>query len=313
MSNSVLATASPLAPQLRHGYTPRRIMSNAYPPRPVEAKPDGLFTPEVGPWAEEKYDLLWHYALMFTRAMRERWHSLRYVDLFSGPGKVRIRGTGRVVYSSPLLALKLPVPFDLAVYCDKKPDCIDSLRRRVEEEAPTTQTQFVLGDANEKVRDVLGLLPPHDRANTALTFCFVDPFGARNLHFATLREIAGQRLVDFLVLLPTGMDTTRNEGLYLRPQDPTIDNLLDALNWRELWTDARRSGKTFDVFIVEQFAQRLVDLGYIYPGIEHTHLVRLPRQHARLYRLILFSRHPLAEKFWRAAMKASTPQQSLDF
>ena len=43
---------------------------------------DGLITPEVGPWAERKYRIVWNYAKIFTTGMKTRWDALMYLDLF---------------------------------------------------------------------------------------------------------------------------------------------------------------------------------------------------------------------------------------
>jgi hypothetical protein len=45
---------------------------------------DGLVTPIVGVWAEEKYRLVECYARIFATAMKRKWDMRVYVDLFSG-------------------------------------------------------------------------------------------------------------------------------------------------------------------------------------------------------------------------------------
>jgi hypothetical protein len=37
---------------------------------------DGLPTLEVGSWAEEKYNLLRHYASLFATSMKARWETV---------------------------------------------------------------------------------------------------------------------------------------------------------------------------------------------------------------------------------------------
>jgi hypothetical protein len=52
---------------------------------------DGLPMRESGPWAQEKLDYLKRYIDVFETSMRQKWASRNYVDLLSGPGKIRIR------------------------------------------------------------------------------------------------------------------------------------------------------------------------------------------------------------------------------
>lgn len=73
---------------------------------------DGLPTPEIGTWGEEKYRHVQLYASLFIKSMRTKWNSLVYLDLFAGSGRSRIRGTRRIVSASPLLVVGMPEAFD---------------------------------------------------------------------------------------------------------------------------------------------------------------------------------------------------------
>jgi hypothetical protein len=52
---------------------------------------DGLLTPEVGAWAEEKYRYVRGYAEVFTTAMAGKWESLVYLDLFAAASRATSR------------------------------------------------------------------------------------------------------------------------------------------------------------------------------------------------------------------------------
>jgi hypothetical protein len=52
----------------------------------IEAFDDGLYIPEVGPWSENKYEILHHYNHMFSTGMKNRFHNRIYIDLFSSAG-----------------------------------------------------------------------------------------------------------------------------------------------------------------------------------------------------------------------------------
>lgn len=282
-------------------------------PRPIEIpflEDDGLLTPEVGDWAIDKYRLLKLYATLFTTSMRSRWDELIYVDLFAGTGRAKIRGTERIVPASPLLALTVEHPFNRYVFCEADPQRMSALQVRVRQGFSGTDCRFVPGDVNATVHAILGELPAIRYGRKFLTFCFVDPFSLKNLRFETISALS-IRYVDFLVLIPSGYDATRNEGIYLAPENRTIDRFLGRPLWRQEWAAARASGKTFDKFMTDAFAESMTALGYRYQGIHSTHLVRSTEKKLRLYRLALFSRHSLGEKFWREVRKYATPQRDL--
>jgi hypothetical protein len=70
---------------------------------------DGLFCLDAGPWVVNKYQTLFDYMQMFSTGMKGRWGKRAYIDLYSGPGCVRERTTGRMMKGSPLLALGIIV------------------------------------------------------------------------------------------------------------------------------------------------------------------------------------------------------------
>jgi hypothetical protein len=77
----------------------------------VDSSDDGLPVIEVGPWAEKKYGLVQLYQELFATGMKNKWQNLIYVDLFSGPGKVRVRGTNKILLGSPPTQTSNPSSF----------------------------------------------------------------------------------------------------------------------------------------------------------------------------------------------------------
>jgi len=273
---------------------------------------DGLFTPEVGPWAEEKYELAKLYGTLFTTGIRSKWDELVYVDLFAGAGRSRVRrvGTDRVLPASPMLALTLDHPFDRYVFCESDEERMKALEERVRREFSGVDVRFVSGDVNQSVPAILAEMPPVQAGWRSLGFCFVDPFGLKDLRFATIAALS-KRYMDFLVLVPSGYDATRNEGIYLSPDNHTIDRFLGNDGWRDEWAAAKARGQTFDRFMTDAFGRSMQRLRYIYEGIDNSHLVRSSEKKLRLYRLVLFSRDKLGVKFWRAVQKYAVPQGRL--
>ena len=78
-------------------------MASIEPLKPLDN--DGLSTPEIGAWGEEKYRHVQLYASLFVKSMRSKWDALVYLDLFAGSGRSKIRDTTRIVNASPLIVL----------------------------------------------------------------------------------------------------------------------------------------------------------------------------------------------------------------
>jgi three-Cys-motif partner protein len=273
--------------------------------------PDNLLTPVVGDWAEEKYRLFACYAELFTTSMKGKWQHLVYVDLFAGPGRARIRGTKRIIQAPPLLALNLKYPFTRYIFSDWSAEKIDALRERVESDAPEADTHFICGDTNANVDEIIKLIPAPSRGNKVLTFCFADPYRLADLHFSTIKRLANARYADFLVLVPSGMDASRNRLAYLKAKSNRLDSFLGNSDWRNRWPDAMKRGQRFTEFVVDEFGRAMAGLGYRYEGIGSAHLMSSTARHLPIYHLLMLSTHPLGSDFWEKCRASSSPQRAL--
>jgi three-Cys-motif partner protein len=271
---------------------------------------DGLEIPDVGSWGEQKYRLVSNYATMFSTAMKEKWDWRIYIDLFAGAGRARIRNTNRIIPASPMLALNVPHRFNLYIFCEKKKKNIEALKERVSRDYAGVNSEFLLGDANQLVDQVLQLLPQPRPGLKTLGFCFADPFGLENLSFTTIRRLAS-RFMDFLVLIPTGMDASRNISHYLNPSNQIVERFLDLPTWRNEWHQAELKGENFGIYLTNAFGRQMAAMGYIYSGIDKTEQIRSTDKNLPLYRLAFFSRHKLGEKFWKESRKYSNDQLDL--
>lgn len=271
---------------------------------------DGLITPEIGSWGEEKYRLVALYSALFAKSMKNKWECLIYLDLFSGAGRSRIRSTMKIVNASPLIVLGLPDKFDRYIFCEKEPDKIHSLKERIERDYPNADALFIEGDANEQIAEILKKMPAYRKDFRVLAFCFVDPCSLNNLRFATIKELSS-RYIDFLILIPSGMDANRFESIYVNPDNTTIDDFLGSPTWRSAWQEAQKKLQPFERFIVEEFGKSMESLSYLFPGFEDTKLIRSDEKNLLLYRLVLYSRHKLGKEFWQQAKKYSQSQQKM--
>ncbi len=154
----------------------------------VSLPDDGLVTPEVGPWVEEKYRLVSLYNRLFSTGIKRRWDCRVYIDLYAGAGRSKIRGTRRILPGSPLLALDVPDKFDKYIFCEEDPALLGTLERRVGLQFPGVNVDYIHGDCNVMVEEICRKVPQHSRKMKVLSFCFIDPFDI-GIAFETVRTL----------------------------------------------------------------------------------------------------------------------------
>jgi three-Cys-motif partner protein len=270
---------------------------------------DGLVHYEVGAWAETKHSLVGLYDRLFSTGMKNKWDSRVYIELYAGPGLLRIRGTNRFIWGSPFHALGVQDPFDKYIFCDSNVEALDALKRRVETHFPDANAAYIVGSCDEKVEDICREIPKFSGRFRVLSFCFADPTDI-SIKFATVKKLA-QYFVDFLFLLALDMDANRARQAYLDPNNTKIDDFLGEANWRQRWEQS--SKRDFRRFLAEEYAKRMATLGYIPLEFEKMKQVRADDNNRPLYRLALFSKHKLAYKYWDDVLKYSTSQLAWDW
>jgi len=276
---------------------------------PIPAKDDGLFFGEVGSWVEDKHRLVALYDSLFSTGMKKKWDSRVYIDLYAGPGLLKIRDTSKFIWGSPILALGVEHQFDKYIFCENDAASLDALKKRVAGNFPDADVEFVLGSCDEQVDRIGRLIPRASRTNRVLSFCFVDPYDL-SLQFSTIRKIA-EHFVDFLFLLALHMDANRNLAAYLDTKNRKIDDFLGMPDWRERWVRLPEP-KNFPRFLAEMYAGQMQTLRYLPVGFDKMKQVRSDVKNLPLYHLALFSRHELAYEYWDQVLKYSTPQLRLD-
>jgi three-Cys-motif partner protein len=250
------------------------------------------------------------YCEMFATAMKKRWDARVYIDLFAGPGYSRFRGASRVVLGSPLIALTVPDPFDLYVFCEANTDALSALRKRVQRHRPGAHVRFVSGDVNDNIDRVIDEIPPDRAGYRVLSFCFVDPFSL-SIRFETIRRLADGRAIDFMILLALGMDANRNLATYLRAESDRIDSFLGTAGWRLQWAEARKQGEPFIPFLARRYSEAMSQIGYLLTPVEEMQPVRSRLKNLPLYYLAFFSKHSLGKEFWSEVRKYATEQLGL--
>lgn len=270
---------------------------------------DGLTTPEVGGWSEDKYKLVGLYSKLFATGMKFKWEQRVFIDLYAGAGIVKIRGTEKRVFGSPLISLTLRDPFDFYIFCEESESNLNALKERAKRIAPNQKVEYVPGDCNEKVDRICSLIPRHSENQKVLCLCFVDPYDI-STKFSTIQKLSS-RYVDFLVLLALYMDANRNYENYLRPGNRKVDNFLGLTDWRDRWNAEKYTSIKFPEFLAREYAKQMARLNYLDQQLYNMKKVRSDEKNLPLYRLALFSRSKKAYEFWEEVLKYSTAQSNL--
>ena len=216
-----------------------------------------------------------------------------------------------MLMGSPLLALGVPDPFDRYIFCESDPELLGALQERVSRYSPTAKATFICGDCNEKIDQICTSIPVSSPGRGVLTFCFVDPFDI-SIKFSTLRRLSS-RFVDFLILLALHVDANRNLEHYFNSGNSKIDEFLDLPDWRERWKNAECQRVRFPRFLAEEYSGQMEKLEYLPQSWDRMKQVRSDEKNLPLYHLALFSRHPLAYKYWDEVLEYSSDQRKLGF
>ncbi|MEP7168805.1 MAG: three-Cys-motif partner protein TcmP [Bacteroidota bacterium] len=271
---------------------------------------DSLITSkkDVGEWAEKKYNLVGRYCDIFTKSMHRKWNHLVYIDLFAGSGYTRFRNSKKIIRSSPLIALSLPIPFSEYIFCEKDPELCNALRTRVKRDFADKNVTIIEGDCNEKIDKIISHIPKYSKSNTVLSFSFVDPFSL-NLDFLTIEKL-GMYAMDFLILLALGMDANRNMETYLNSSSDKISKFLNDKDWREKFNKNHSlEHASFVQFLAKEYKKNIERIKYKSP--EDFHEIRSTDKNLPLYHLAFFSKHNLGNDFWKKVQGYSDGQQKL--
>ncbi|MEQ8554201.1 MAG: three-Cys-motif partner protein TcmP [Cyclobacteriaceae bacterium] len=265
---------------------------------------DGNTIMDVGGWSIKKYRLAGHYCNIFTQAMRNKWN-LIYLDLFSGPGYVRLKESKQIIKNSALIALSLEHKFDHYIFNDLSKENYDSLSQRIQDSEYDGSYSIYNEDANHCIQKVLQERPSFNNGKGNLTFCFLDPFSL-NLTFETVKELANEN-VDILMLHALQMDGNRNLTYYIREENERIASFTGNPHWREGFEKMGNFKGDFMRFLSEEYDRNIQSLGYL-----NTIKEMIKNNTGRgIYYLAFYSKHPLGIKFFEESRKRIDEQLDL--
>lgn len=253
---------------------------------------DGLPVEEVGVWAKEKHDLLRRY-IDISRAVRSGWigptkAGARYVDLFCGPGRAKVRKTGELIDGSCVAAWKKSVeskaPFSVIYIADADASKLDLATKRLQRlKAPVVPLH---GKAVDTARQIAARLHP-----SGLHFAFVDPFNLGAFDFEVMRAFSRFRRIDMLVHV-SKMDLQRNLGFNVGMQQKAFETF--APGWRSK-VNLNQSQPNIRRDVFDYWRGLVSNL-----GIDASTDMKLisGSRNQPLYWLLLVAKHDLAHRFW---------------
>ena len=272
----------------------------------LQWKEDGYLMPDIREWSERKYRLIAVYNQLFSKGMKK--YKRVYIDLFAGAGAGRYKENGQIVKGSPLLALDVEYKFDKYIFCEDDIKKADALEKRINESYPTVNYKLFQGDCNYIIDEILQEIPS---TGYVLSFCFIDPYKLNSLKFNTIRALALQNRMDFLMLFPSSMEINIWRSMYLKENSTVIEEFLGLKGWRKDWKDAKLGDKEFVRFIATKFGEQMIKIDYVKNGLDEMVEIKMREGNRSLYHLAFYSKHELGYKFWKEAKKYGNPQLEL--
>lgn len=268
---------------------------------------DGLMLRQSHSYARKKLSALTHYVRIANTAMREKWKTRYYIDLFAGPGK-NIIGN-EIVLGSPLIGLTAPFPATNFIFNEKDRDCFNALQTRVSKNRLNSSIQLFNDDANSIVINLVEEIHQHDKKHGgSLNFAFIDP-ETTSMHWASMEKLCSIQRLDLMLFFPT-MGIFRPAG---KREFASIDRFFGTDEWRTIWNSVPRSIRRHH--LIDFYIERLLSFGYrrfnITPDGELRVINARNSKNAEVYTIIYLSKHPLGEKFWKQASSNDSKQLPL--
>lgn len=252
----------------------------------VDEGPDG---DGVGSWVPTQKHTLLAKMLGGTRHARSRHPQRIFIDPFCGPGRIRVRGEDFTRDGGAVVAWRhscqFACPFTRILIGDLDAERATACEKRLR--ALKAPVERFTGPAVETIKKMVTHVPP---GSGTLTLAYIDPYNLEFLSFEIIKTLAQLDRVDLLVHFST-MDLKRNVDLELDKDRARFDHA--APGWRD--RAATRSKSSLSAGFFEHWHTLVSGLGF--KASEQQPLITND-QNRGIYRLVFFSRHPLAHKVW---------------
>ena len=263
---------------------------------------DGLPVTSVGAWTVEKHERLVRY-VDITRGVRSMFARTQttYVELFCGPGRSIIEGTGQIIDGSPILAARTAkesgVPYTDIHLADADASYVDAACKRMPDDVGRVHPSD--GEAEKTVDEIVARLNPY-----GLHFAFLDPYKLDPLPFSILEKLAKFKHMDMLIHVSIH-DFQRNLRLYMDERGGPLDQF--APGWRDV-VNQRGTDRNIRIAIFNHWLALIRSLDMAASeGSDIEKVVGANRQ--PLYWLVLVARHDRAHEFWNKIRNVSQQQE----
>lgn len=270
-----------------------------------ELDEDGYLRETVGSWVHDKHVRLVKY-IAISRSVRAKFigkgkAGATFIELYSGPGRIRVRDESQAINGSPLIAWHEAVgsdaPFTEIHVADENVKLLNAVEARLR--AAGAPVFAERGPAAETVDRVISRLNPY-----ALHFAFLDPYNLGDLNFEIIKKLASLKRMDILIHVST-QDLQRNLQRYIDRKKSPLDRF--APGWRE-HVDISRPHRLIRAKILEYWRGLLKAEGMA--TTEMAEVVSGP-QNQPLYLLAFAARHKLALDFWDKVRNMDGNQEQL--
>ena len=254
---------------------------------------DGLLRELVGEWVQDKHAHIRNYIGSARRA-RAKWiggkkPGATYIELYSGPGRARIRDTAKVIDGSAIAAWKettaYGAPFTQIFIADRRADLLSACKQRLARlNAPVSS---FCGEAATVIDEIVAKM--HTRA---LHCVLLDPYNLESLDFSIISKLAAFKRMDIIVHLSIG-DGTRNAAEYVDQNSPLLEKF--APGW-QAYIDRNRGKQTITQQLFQHWVEKVSAAGFKVSS--NVDKIR-NSQKSLMYWLVHLSKHSLPETLWK--------------
>jgi three-Cys-motif partner protein len=264
----------------------------------------------VGEWAEEKIERLVKYYGIFTSGMKNKWTSLNYIEVCSGPGRCIFRETKKEVNGTSLQIIESEGSkyIGSALFFDFNQNVVDALNLRFQNRHLSTKARAIYADYHDfGIFD--SAIDKYLKQN-ALNLVFIDPTDC-SLPFEFIEKIKTKLgKVDFIINFAFGTDMNRNIKNALTNESwvetkEKYENFLgisDLSALPDILKFAQHNDpKWLSNLLLKRYQERLNEIGLI-----HVDSVKI----RHYYYLIFATGHERGLKFWHETTKVMNGGQT---